>query len=69
MPVWLQTVIVLLIVAGAAGAVLRQLLRSLVGKRSRLGSCCAKGCPPRPATKPENRVAFVPVELLIRRHR
>ncbi len=63
---WLQTILVLLIVAGAGGVVAWQLLRSLIGKRSRLGNCCAKGCPPRPANAPA-RTAFLPLESLTRR--
>ena len=70
MPLWLQHTLALLIVAGALLFVLRQLLSFLRGKRSRLGSCCAKGCtPPDTATNKPERVVFLPVEMLGRRKR
>lgn len=41
---WLQHILVLLIVAACFAVVVRQAVRALVGKKSKLGACCAKGC-------------------------
>jgi hypothetical protein len=65
MPQWLQTIFVLLILATALAFVLRQTFSTLAGRRSKLGSCCAKGCPPPQATT--TKTAFIPSELLMRR--
>ena len=68
MPLWLQHTLALLIVAGALLVVLRQLLSFFRGRKSRLGSCCAKGCtPPEAANSKSERVVFLPVEMLARR--
>jgi hypothetical protein len=64
MPILAQNFLVLLIVTFAAVFVVWQATRSLAGKRSKLGSCCAKGCE---APKPEEQQAkmqFMPVEML-----
>lgn len=69
MPVWLQTIIVLLIVGVALGKVSFELVRSLFGHRSRLGACCSHGCSTKkkdPNVQRQVNTAFVPVELLIR---
>lgn len=68
MPIWLQTLVVLLIVAAAAGVVAWQLLRSLIGRRSRLGACCSRGCPTTPSktAPPQERIIFVPRDALRR---
>jgi hypothetical protein len=44
MPVAMQHVLVLLIVAASVAVVAGQAVRTLRGKRSKLGACCAKGC-------------------------
>ena len=68
MPLWLQHTLALLIVAGALFVVLRQLVFFFRGRKSRLGSCCAKGCtPPQNASDKPERVIFLPVEMLNRR--
>ena len=69
MPNWLQYLLVLTAV-GAAGLYLaKQAWNALTGRRSRLGSCCPKGCsalsPKASAAAPP--VAFFPVEMLGRR--
>ena len=66
MPIGLQNVLVLLIVAACALIVLRQLVRTLRGGKSRVGQCCAKGCEPSPkdANGGSNRVVFLPAEML-----
>jgi hypothetical protein len=66
MPLWLQTIFVLLILATAITFVARQFYSALAGRRSKIGSCCAKGCEPASST-PTTKTAFIPSELLIRR--
>ncbi|HTL28163.1 MAG TPA: hypothetical protein VL282_03035 [Tepidisphaeraceae bacterium] len=63
MPLIAQNILVLTLVAICVVIVIWQASRSLVGKRSRLGSCCAKGCE---APKPEqgSKTQFMPVEML-----
>jgi hypothetical protein len=63
---WPQTLFVILIVAASLIFLLVQLRASLSGKRSRLGSCCAKGCQPTEEPRKQG-TAFIPSELLIRR--
>jgi hypothetical protein len=70
---WIQITIVVLAV-GASGVFLaRQAWLTLAGKRSRLGSCCAKGCGAneapnaRPGSGAAQRVQFLPVEMLGRK--
>jgi hypothetical protein len=72
MPLWAQHLLVLLAVCGAAAFVLRQGYRTLMGRRSKLGSCCDKGCgttPPEPSKQPTQRIVFLPVESLTSRTR
>jgi hypothetical protein len=68
MPLWLQHLLVLLLVAGCLGYVGWQGFRSLAGRRSRIGSCCAKGCqtPATPASSAQ-RIHFLPAEMLRKR--
>jgi cell division septation protein DedD len=64
MPLIVQNILVLSLVAVCVAVVIWQATRTLVGKRSKLGSCCAKGCEP---PKPEQQAAktqFMPVEML-----
>jgi len=63
---WIQTLLVTAIVAASAIYLLRQLGSALAGRRSKLGSCCAKGCEPA-SSAPTPQTAFIPSELLIRR--
>jgi len=73
MAFWLQNTLVLLIVGGSLYFVLSQLFRTFAGKKSRIGSCCAQGCPTKPTlrahltTPAPERVVFIPVENLMRR--
>jgi hypothetical protein len=61
----LQHILVLFLVAGCAMVVAGQAVRTLRGKKSRLGSCCAKGCD---AEKPQTpRVHFMPADMLRKR--
>jgi len=63
---WLQTLLVIAIVSASAVYLFAQMSGALAGKRSKIGSCCAKGCDAAsaPATP---KTAFIPSELLIRR--
>jgi hypothetical protein len=70
MALWLQHLIVLALVAACLGYAVYQAARSLYGKKSRLGSCCAKGCAPAqsPSASAE-KIHFLPVEMLRKRAR
>ena len=71
MPLWLQHLLVLALVAGAAVVIVRQAVATLRAGKGGFGSCCAKGCqtqPPRDAS-PAERVVFLPVESLTRRRK
>jgi hypothetical protein len=73
MSVVLQNLLVFLVVAGCVAWVGSQAFRTLRGKRSKIGSCCARGCES-PQTserskKPAGGVAFIPLERLSRRRR
>ena len=76
MPIWLQHLLVLAAVAGAALIVLRQALATLRAGKGGFGSCCAKGCQsqsqPRqslPSEQRPERIVFLPVESLTRSHK
>lgn len=73
MPIWSQNLLVLLVVAACFAVVVRQGVRTLAGKKSKLGACCAKGCdagtPKTPTTAtstsaPPQRVVFFPSDML-----
>jgi hypothetical protein len=66
MALWVQHLLVLLIVLACAGVVIWQSVRTLSGKRSRVGSCCAKGCgeTAKPQAAKTERIVFLPVEML-----
>jgi len=63
MSVNLQNFLVLLLVLACMVVVAVQAFSSLRGKRSKLGSCCSKGCGESTQSSP-GRVVFLPVELL-----
>ncbi len=44
MQIWLQNLLVILAVALCGGFLVRQGWMTLAGKKSKLGSCCSKGC-------------------------
>jgi hypothetical protein len=68
MMLWLQHLLALGIVALAASYVVYQAASAMRGKRSKLGSCCAKGCTPQTIKDPKSeRIVFLPVELLKKR--
>jgi len=68
MQMWIQNLIVFILVGACCAFIATQIYRSLKGKRSKLGSCCAKGCSETHAdqtaqSKPE-RVVFFPSDML-----
>ena len=68
MQYWIQNLLVILAVAACLWVVIRQGARTFYGKRSRLGSCCSKGCGSEPAKKDSGQnVQFIPSELLVKR--
>jgi len=70
MSVWLQNLIVFLAVAGCLGYVGWQTTGTLFGRKGRIGSCCAKGCPTTPTGEKKQggeRIVFLPVEALGRK--
>ena len=69
MPLWLQHTLVLTLVATCLAYALYQGLRTLFGKQSRLGNCCAKGCPTPPAqpNPTSQRIVFLPSDMLRKR--
>jgi hypothetical protein len=66
MNIWIQDIIILLAVLACVGYLGSQLVGTFRGKRSKLGSCCAKGCP-QPSSTPSERVVFLPLESLRKR--
>jgi hypothetical protein len=68
MSILMQHLVVLGLVAACLGYVGWQAARTLYGKKSRLGSCCAKGCAATKSTAPAaNKIVFLPVEMLRRK--
>lgn len=73
MPLWLQHILVLALVAAALTVIIRQAIGTLRLRHGKIGSCCAKGCgapentgktPAKPAGE---RIVFLPVESLTRK--
>jgi hypothetical protein len=74
MPSWVQHILVIALVTMCVAFVAWQTVRSLAGRRGRVGSCCAKGCGVEDnaaalSAKPQapQRDQFMPVEMLARR--
>lgn len=67
MPLWLQHLVVLALVAACFAIAVYQGVRSLYGKQSRLGSCCAKGCASAQPAKGSQKIHFLPSEMLRKR--
>lgn len=66
MSVIVQNIVVLVVVLGCLAVVAVQGFSALRGKRSKLGSCCSRGCQP-PAAQGKGkteRIVFLPVEML-----
>ena len=66
MPQWAQHLLVLTLVAAALFVVIRQAVGALQLRRSKFGSCCAKGCDAARPKASSERVVFLPVESLKR---
>ena len=65
---WVQNLLALTLVALCLAYVLWQAFASLRGKRSKLGSCCSKGCQPPATTHPKaEKVIFFPSDMLRKR--
>ena len=62
MPMWLQHLLVLLLVAACVAVVAGQFVRTFRGQKSKLGACCAKGCDAFAPTAPVERVVFLPAD-------
>ena len=73
MPLWLQHLLVLAAVAGAAVFFVRQAVATFRAGKGGFGSCCAKGCQPKPEShaseQPTEKIVFLPVDALTRRRR
>jgi hypothetical protein len=72
MAFWLQHLVVFAIVAFALFVTLRNALSTLRRGTGKFGSCCAKGCTANESVRksdPGERIVFLPVESLTRRHR
>jgi len=68
MPLWLQNLIVLALVTACLAYAVYQGVRSLYGKKSRLGSCCGKGCAStQPSTSSAQKIHFLPADMLRKR--
>ncbi|HEX8521719.1 MAG TPA: hypothetical protein VF669_05630 [Tepidisphaeraceae bacterium] len=70
MSMFIQHLLVLALVLACGTFVAWQTMNSLRGKKSRVGSCCAKGCSSQALTstkQPAERIVFMPVEMLARR--
>jgi hypothetical protein len=68
MPLWLQHLLVLTLVAVCLAYAVYQGIRSLLGGKGRLGSCCAKGCAPTsPQAASTPKIHFLPAEMLRKR--
>jgi hypothetical protein len=64
---WMQHVLALLLVAGCVGVVGYQLVNTLRGRKSRVGSCCATGCAAGKKRAEAPKVVFFPSESLGRK--
>jgi hypothetical protein len=65
MPLWIQNILVLALVAACLVVVGRQLVGTFrLKKGAKLGSCCARGCEPHPTPPSTERVVFVPSSSL-----
>jgi len=69
MSVELQTITVIVLVAICVAFIAWQGIRTFIGKRSKLGSCCTRGCGTTEPAKSSSadRVAFLPAEMLRKR--
>jgi hypothetical protein len=66
MPLWLQHLLAFVLVGLCVAYIGWQAFAALRGRRSKLGSCCAKGCSTttNTAESKQTREQFIPVDLL-----
>ena len=67
MSLLLQNIIVLTAVVACVGYAGFQMFGTLFGRKGKMGSCCAKGCPPKPegaSGASGERVVFFPADAL-----
>jgi len=70
MSLWLQNLVVILALLACGAFLVRSAWNTLAGKRSKIGSCCSKGCDAHKApdaTQGGERIQFIPVEMLGRK--
>ncbi len=67
MPEWVQHLLVLTLAGLCLAWVGWQGVLALAGRRSKVGSCCSKGCAPREPSAGAAKVQFLPVDVLRRR--
>ena len=64
----LQNIVAISIAVACLAYVVWQGVVTLSGKRSKIGSCCAKGCGEQPVEKKTDaQVQFLPIDLLTRK--
>jgi hypothetical protein len=66
---WIQNLIIFLLIAVCLGYVGWHGIQAFRGRKSKLGSCCAKGCSAvadEQMKKPSSSVQFMPVEMITR---
>jgi hypothetical protein len=61
-----QDVLALTLVAACGGWAVWQAVKSLSGKKSRMGSCCTKGCSSQESSQ-TTKTQFLPADLLKKR--
>lgn len=64
MPIWLQHLLVLTLVAGCGLFVLRQAYLTLRKGTGKLGACCSKGCGAQQNLEKSPQAVFIPIESL-----
>jgi hypothetical protein len=62
----MQYIVIAIAVLAAGAYVGRQIWNTLAGRRSRLGSCCDKGCgaEQKSTAAPAEKIQFLPLEML-----
>ena len=68
MPLWLQHTLAIALAAACVAVLVIGALRTLRGRTSGVGNCCAKGCESTPpAGRAAEKVLFIPADALRRR--
>jgi hypothetical protein len=65
---WIQNLIIFALLTACLAYVGWHGVRAILGRKSKLGSCCARGCSAvaEEQKKPSSSVQFMPVEMLTR---